>query len=47
MAITVQHLIILNDDPEVHNSLSYRDGDVPSIWTEILNSRVGTIRNLE
>lgn len=43
----VQYLVILDKDTELHHSLSYRDGDVPSVWTEILNGRVGTLRNLD
>lgn len=31
----------------MHYSLSNRNGDVPSVWTEILNGRVRTSRNLK
>ncbi len=43
---SVQYLVILDEDTEVHYSLSYRNSDVPSVWTEVLNGRVGTSRNL-
>lgn len=36
----VQYLIIQDDDSELHHSLSFRDGDVSSVWTEILNDLV-------
>lgn len=40
------YLIIQDEDTEVHHSLSYRNGDVTSLWTEVLNGRVGTFRYL-
>lgn len=42
----VQYLVVLDEDTEVCYSLSYRNGDVPSVWTEVLNGRVRTFRDL-
>lgn len=42
----VQYLVIPDDDTEVHYSLSYRNSDVSSVWTEVLNGRVRSIRDL-
>lgn len=40
------NLVILDENVEVHHSLSNRNGDVASLWTQILNGRVWTIRDL-
>lgn len=42
----VQYLVILDEDTKIYNRLSHRNGDVPSVWTEVLNGRVGTFRDL-
>lgn len=42
----LQYLVILDEDTEVCYSLSYRNGDVPSVWTEVFNGRVRTSRDL-
>lgn len=40
---SVKYLIILDENTEMHHSLSHRDGDGASVWTDILNSRIGSI----
>lgn len=42
----IQYLVIFDEDTKVYNSLSHRNGDVPSVWTEVLDGRVGTLRDL-
>ena len=42
----VQYLVILDEDTEVHHRLAHRNGDVPSVWTEVLNGRIRTFRDL-
>lgn len=42
----LQYLVVQDEDTEVCYSLSYRNGDVPSVWTEVLNGRVRTPRDL-
>lgn len=42
----LQYLVILDEDTEVCYSLSYRNGDVSSVWTEVFNGRVWTFRDL-
>lgn len=42
-----QCLVILDDNAEVSNSLSDRNGNVPSVWTKVFAGRVGISKNLK
>ena len=40
------YLVILDEDAEDHHSPSRWDGDVPLVWTEVLQGRVRASRDL-